>query len=144
MKKLLVVFALLVTGFLQAGSGKAIVPHWTSYDSNGQRSTLYISNITGNDLEVTVTFYSNTGTVIGSTDLTYTNWANSDTRVEAGETALVSVHKSTWDYGYAVIEWNNISTDDNAVGLVAHAFYSVSDADRYGRYAIPINLGQPF
>lgn len=139
------VFTFFTIGQALAGSGKAIIPHFTANSATDGKCVYFISNITPNDLEVSVTFYDQNGTVV-TTGITYTNFITSNTEIAAGKTGIVTINPSSWKYGYAVIEWNNTSIDDDVLGLVAHGYFDQQDgssnAEAY--YAIPINSGSAF
>ncbi|CAM2007636.1 hypothetical protein [Acanthopleuribacter pedis] len=124
-----------------AGSGKAIVPMWYSHTS--QVTALYISNIAGNDVDVTVTFYKKDGTVATST-ITQNNWINSNLSIAANTTANIIITSTTEEYGYAVIEWVNRGSDDDTIALVAHGFWGKALSTKESGYAIPVNDGKPF
>ena len=122
-----------------AGSGKAISPMW---DITSTRTCyIHISNITTHNLQVSVTFYKNDGTTVTS-GITYNNLQSSNTVLNAGNSAFIQIDAAaTSQYGYAVIHWSNdVSSEDDVVGLVAHGFCSGSD----NRYAVPVNNGMPF
>ncbi|QTD53498.1 hypothetical protein [Sulfidibacter corallicola] len=140
-----VVFSLCSTYQVLAGSGKAIIPNFSANSATDGKCVYYMSNITPHDLEVSITFYDQNGTVITS-GIVYTNFINSNTEIAAGSTGVVVINPTPWKYGYAVIEWNNKSTDDDVLGLVAHGFFDQQDgsdnAEAY--YSIPINCGAAF
>jgi len=117
-----------------AASGKAIVSHW-SYEGSTPNA-IYVTNITDNDLAVSVTIYNKDGGVVNPT--TVTNFQNSNTEVAAGKTGYVTVQSS--NYGYAVIQWTNLGTDDDVYGLVAFA----QRGNTTWHYAVPVNSGNPF
>lgn len=138
-KNIILACLLLVSCNVYAGSGKAIIPHWLS-DTISQHSAFYISNITGHDLQVQVTFYKEDGTAISPT--LYTDFAAANTEIPARSSAhVVMQYASGHAYGYAVIEWQNKSTDDDTVGLVAGGYRTVGTTRIY---SIPVNNGVPF
>lgn len=124
------------------GSGKAIVPNYGSIGgASPQESNVFISNITQHDLTVTVTFFKQDGTKL-TTNITYFNFQNSDTEIGAGKTGYVHVTgTASWTYGYALVEWKNKGTDQDAVGLVAQA--QRQEGTLWG-YGIPVNQGLSF
>lgn len=137
MYRIIVLFVALIscsTAF--AGSGKAVVPHV------GKKSQIWISNITSNDLKVTVTVYNDLGNVI--TSHTYYGFQASNTEIVAKGTGYVVLSDSEPVGGFAVIEWENIGTDDDAFGLVAHANRSNSGTGFAWRYGVDVNSGMPF
>ena len=136
--------AFLTMGHAIAGSGKAIVTHWSSNNSADHKHGLHISNISCNDVEVTITVYDETGSKVTS-GISYTNFANSNTEIQANKTGIVTIDTSTWHYGYALIEWQNKGTDEDAVALVAYAHHIQKDgAVVEGYYGAPVNCGNPF
>lgn len=125
-----------------AGNGRALVPHWAAHTTGDGSTTsfnLSISNVTDHNLQVSVKFYAQNGALV-SQNLNYTNWQNSNTVVGAHQTAGIQV--TYLDKGYAVIEWSNQGTDDDAVGVIAHANRYASTS--HWSYAVPINGGLPF
>lgn len=141
------VFILLFMQPLFAGSGKAIVSHWYAFDdgrSNTQHSNFFISNITQNDLVVTIKLYDKDGTIYSS-GLTYNNFQNSNTEIGAGKSVNFKINASTNSreyHGYAVIEWKNKENDDDLVGLVAWGDWQQDTPQR--AHSIQINNGNPF
>ena len=141
--KLLFLSSILWSGISIAGSGKAIVPYW-DIAPNGQQTNIYISNITGHDLEVKVTFYTLDGSEYTGPTIHYKNFDNGNTVIAARKSAFIYVSNppngTPYQYGHAIIEWHNQGNDNDTVGLVAHGW----KADPAGRAAIPINMGSPF
>jgi len=122
-----------------AGSGKAILPHWAASANDGNRTYIVASNITDHTLDVAFKFYGEDGTIVSSSNLSYKNFVNGT--LGPNQTGLVYVLTPSSNIGYAVIEWKNVDGDDDAIGLVAHGFrYSGS----YWTYGIPVNNGLPF
>lgn len=121
-----------------AGSGKAIVPHWTG--GNNSDTSVFVSNLSRHNLVVTITFYDQTGTV--RTAENYYGFVSGNTEIAAGGTGYVNIGQAgVIGQGYAVIEWKNRSGENDTVGLVAHAVRGRADA---WRYAIPVSGGAPF
>lgn len=56
--------------WMTAGTGSAILPRWYSYGSGTttDRTFLYVSNITGSSISVTITLYDKQGAVIQDGD----------------------------------------------------------------------------
>lgn len=140
-KTVLFLFALSSVFSTFAGSGKAIVPMW--YSNASQITALYISNISSNDVDVTVTFYKKNGTVATST-ITQGNWINSNQSIGAQTSANIIITSPSEEYGYAVVEWTNRGTDDDTIALVAHGFWGKAVSTKESGYAIPVNDGKPF
>ncbi|MCW8928947.1 MAG: hypothetical protein OQL19_01765 [Gammaproteobacteria bacterium] len=126
-----------------AGSGKAISPHWSGDDSTTSPTYIFISNITDKNVNVSVTFYGDDGTVIPVT--TYTNFINGNTQLAPRATGRVKISPPVRTNGYAVIEWENEASDDNIVALVAHGYrVMVNSTYRRADITIPVNNGMPF
>ena len=145
-KYTLALFALALFSTAFAGSGKAIIAHANANDTTGSTTVYYISNITGHDLEVTVTFYDQNGNVTTS-GVSYSNFITGNTEIAAGKTGIVTFAPTTWLYGYAVIEWNNTGTDDDVLGLISQGFSQKRDVTTgqiYARFGVPINSGEAF
>lgn len=140
--KLFTILATLVTAQTFAGSGKAILPHWGS-NTTSQATFVHLSNITDNNVSVKITIYDKDGTVLAPS--TYTNFSNGDSEIAAKSSAYISIRSSSWDYGFALIEWENLADHDNAIALVGHAYrvdHNTSTAR--SNSAIPLNNGLPF
>lgn len=130
-----------------AGSGKAIMPHWYAYNrqsaNNVQNSYIWLSNISQNDLIVKVTVYKSDGTKY-TNGVTYNEFYN-NTEIKAGRSAYVKIGAVKSDqshHGYAVIEWENHTGEDNVVGLIGWGNWEQNSL--YKSFSIPINNGMPF
>ncbi len=144
LKKLqLIVLLLLPACFATAGTGKAIVPFWNAGTTIYHQTDIYITNISNNDVEVTVTIYKKDGTALTS-GVTYVNFSASDTKILARNSGYVRINPTTSGFGFAIIEWNNTGSDDNTVALTAYAMFLKFNATVEGVAAIPINQGLPF
>ncbi len=137
--RLAITTAFLLPTLAFAGSGKAIVPHWNSAVANTP-TYVFISNITDNYINVTVTFYDRNGNTVPVT--TYDNMTS--TQIYPNQTGRVTLTPTVFDFGYATIEWENVQGDNNTVALIAHGYKLVQETDRANAYAIPINNGMPF
>ncbi|BCB26934.1 hypothetical protein SKTS_18200 [Sulfurimicrobium lacus] len=126
-----------------AGSGKAIVPMFgaDTTQPDWQRTNIFLSNITTHALNVQITVYQEDGTVVPSSSLTYVNFQNSNTQIGAGKSAYLKIDTVGWHFGYAIVQWQNSGTDQDAVGLVGAA--QRQQALEWGHY-IPVNNGIPF
>ena len=134
--------ATLSIGQAFAGSGKAIVPHWTA-NSGDRSSHIFISNISATSVNVSVSFYGKNGAKLSPS--TYNNFTVANTQLAAKSTGYVSIDNSGSDWGFAVIEWSNLEGEDSSVALVAHGFREVAKSTSVsGNFAIPINNGMPF
>ncbi len=136
------VFSLLTLPVI-AGEGKARLPHWYGEDL-GMRTFVYLANITDNPVKVSVTFYGKNG-AIQTQGITYNNFSNGNTELAANSSGYIKMEPPTEDYGYAVIQWENLSGDENIQALMAHASrITVNGPSWRADVAIPINNGMPF
>ncbi|XOV81040.1 MAG: hypothetical protein ACFHVJ_08825 [Aestuariibacter sp.] len=141
--KFLGVFVLLFSQLALAGSGKAIVPHWAGQAPGASPTVIYLSNISNNNVDVTVTFYDKMGVALSPT--AFDNFISSNTQIAAGNTGNVQIKPSSFNYGYAVIEWKNEGNDDDTVALVAHGYRSTTNSStRRSDFVISVNNGLPF
>lgn len=150
LKSIITIFILSISPYTaSAGQGKAIVSHWYAFNNgtgNYQNSNFFISNITHHNLAVKITLYNKDGTIYSS-GLTYNNFQNNNTEIGAGQSVnfKITAGVSPTDvYGYAVIEWWNLGTDDDVVGLIAWADWSDLTPSYPTGYSIQINNGNPF
>lgn len=139
----LLLFAVFVSCSVFAGSGKAIIPHWSG-DINGGASTyIYLSNVTDNTLNVKVTFFDDNGIEVSA--YTVGNLINNNTQLAANSTAIINVRPPSRRTGYGVIEWSNLYGDNDTVGVVAYAErIVVNNGTRRADIAVPVNQGLPF
>ena len=122
-----------------AGSGKATLPHWGSPEA----ANLFISNITPNHINVNVTFYDKAGNKLPPT--TIGNFVNSNSQLAPNSTGFVAISTSSFDYGYATIEWTNEQGDDDVVALIAHGYRVIKNTSSLrSDIAVPVNNGMPF
>lgn len=135
-KALTVILGMVFSVSVFAGSGKTVVPHWMSTGITA--TSVWVSNITDHTLDVTITFYDMHGNALPA-DLFY-NFQNNNTQIAPGSTGYVTIHADSW--GYAVINWNNIGSDDDTYGLVSYA--QRSDGTTNWRQSIVVNDGRPF
>ena len=149
-KALFLLAFILSAAVSHAGSGSATLPFSTYYRSGSYFSatTVYLTNITENNIKVTITFYSKDGSVLSSSLVSFDNWINSNTELGAKTTGYALLNSATTggpDYGKAVIEWENNSGDDDAVALIGYVV--VSDVSSYGgltKSDYQIKGGNPF
>lgn len=140
MKRKLLTAIFLLTSFTAiAGSGKAIMPSWGSSGTSNQ-AYIYISNISENVVNVTVTFYGKDGTKFSPSS--YTGFSSGN-QLLAKTSGYVSLSLSSFNYGFATIEWVNANGDDT-VALVAHGHRVAGVSGGKSILAIPINDGRPF
>jgi len=126
----------------QAGSGKAIVPQWGSAGSSLVTQIL-VSNITNHYLAVGVVFYGQNGSPV-TNGVVYNNLSN-NTIIAPNNSAYVQIqNQPSLSYGYAIINWQNQGSDNDAIGLVAQAFRDNNNGGVYSEASIPINNGLPF
>jgi hypothetical protein len=121
-----------------AGSGKALINGWRISPTEGTWSSVYVSNISSHNLNVTVKFYNQSGNIISPALIT--NIPNGI--LAAGQSGSFNISPDTCDcYGYGVIVWSNIGTDNDSVGLVSFAEQSAHNGQRS---MMPINRGEAF
>ncbi len=146
--------------------GGAVIPHVLYRNVSASERMVpayFISNITAATITVRIRFYDKAGALITddgvatSGTIRGTNVSSYDDNITgtpasvefdlgANDTGFIQLlGTSTTDYGYAVIDWEQLDSDVT-VGLVAHGYVdSIISADTtYWRYAIPINGGLPF
>lgn len=149
-RKLCLIFFLTLTTLSFAGSGKGILPYWgasgVSTDTNYSVYILNLTNISDNDVDVTVTFYKKDGTLLSSTHQSFYYFSANDTTIPAHGTAQINIsHSGGWEQGYAIIQWENTnSSEDNSVALVALGTYVHRNTGIEARQSIMVNQGQPF
>lgn len=157
---LTLVLMLSVGGDAFAKSGSAVTPYVKSrYTSSSSYAHfhVYVSNITSSSINVSVTFYDESGTIVTDGDDspstgsirndtgTVTNWDDAPTSssvsftLGGNETTAIHFRPSSLTSGYAIIEWSQ--DGDNVVGLVASIL-----REHYGDgFSVePINNGLPF
>ena len=140
MKKLLTFLTLLsISLAANAGSGKAMMPVWGASGSSSQ-AYIYISNISDNVVEVTVTFYGKDGTKYNPT--TFSNFT-SGSQLAGKTSGYVSINQYPFNHGFATVEWENVSGDD-AVALLAFGHRVAGVSGGRSIISIPINNGLPF
>lgn len=161
MKKSVIILAIVlltvlgVFGVASAKTGSAVIPHYTThtYSSTDRvRTLIYVSNITDQPIAVEMTCYQNDGTILkgagtyinGVDVLNFADSTNGSVTftLDAHQTGLIILQDGNQFKGYGTIEW---SQDSDAVyGLVAHGYGAYQVTGNDGRYAIPINNGEPF
>lgn len=170
MKNLIMLFMLMgligLASTAQAKSGSAIVPMGDTFYTSTTHyyfKHLYITNITGSNIDVKVTFYDETGSAVQDGDDsattgairydvgTLTNWDDNATNASVSftlggnDTSRVVFVPTSHKYGYAVIEWSQ--TSDEILGLLAmldFEYYYNSTEKFYFTNNVPINNGMPF
>ncbi|KJY78937.1 hypothetical protein [Vibrio nigripulchritudo] len=123
-----------------AGSGSAIIPHWSTHNHGTHIS---ISNITSNPIHVEVVFYGMNGEKIAPTSTSIEGHI-----INAKSTRHVTVKKGAnlnqHNQGYGVVYWKNINEDDDSVALVAHGHRVTTNGNHHGQHTIVVNQGLPF
>lgn len=160
----ILLFTACITSIAFAGSGSAVVPmFYVITNANGSQAHpwLYMTNITDDDITVTVTYYDRLGTILSDGEDSQTaglirgvNLNNYDGSLAgASATFTISPNNQGIIYlqpavgdpsrtGSALIEW---SQDSNArVGLIAHQLTFTSDPNGPARYSVCVNGGLPF
>jgi hypothetical protein len=154
-----------------AGSGKAIIPgSYINYAASNNYVSLgtFLSNISDNTIEITVTLYYKSGSIVyepgtsvwGTNCSSYTEATSSSDGytmicdLESKKTASLGLTprhfgSSTSEYIFGIIEWKNkYATDDDDVALVANAnyvrTYSDSGKQSQSNHSVMINNGLPF
>ncbi|HYC05509.1 MAG TPA: hypothetical protein VED40_19615 [Azospirillaceae bacterium] len=123
--------------FAQASSGNADVSHWVC--GPGAVSTdIYVTNTSAVDLTVSVSFYGRSGAAVTS-GISYANFTGST--LQAGKTGYARITCSTWDYGYATIQW---SGNPARHPLLAYGVRSWTTSNGYSEASIIINDGKAF
>ena len=143
MKKFLATLTLMIlTLGAYAGSGKAIVPNWGYNGTYATHTQVYISNPTAHTLNVYFTAYKSDGSALST--VTEEGQISNNT-LAAGKSGYFAIPASPGsNFGYAEITWSNQGSDEDLVGLVAHAVVYKDDSVLNLAYSIPINNGQPF
>lgn len=142
MKKLIATLALLIiSASAYAGSGSAVVPYWAYNGTTVKHSQIYVTNITGATLTVTLTAKHHDGTSF--TGYTEEGSLSSGT-LAPGKSGYFAIPAGAGSsFGYAVIEWE--STGNEQRGLVAHAIVRQegSSSPNFSN-AISVNGAIPF
>jgi hypothetical protein len=169
MKKLIMLFMLMgligLASTAQAKSGSAIVHMGDTFYTSTTLyyfKHLYITNVTSSNINVTITFYDDTGAAVQDGDDstttgsirkdvgTVTNWDDNATNASVtftlggNDTTRINFVPSSHVYGYAVIEWSQ--TSDEILGLLAlleFEYYYSTDKFFYSDN-VPVNNGIPF
>ncbi|GAA6168466.1 hypothetical protein [Sessilibacter corallicola] len=132
-----------LANFAYAGSGSAILSHWSGQASTNTSTFLYLSNVSDNTINVSVTFYDDFGNPTPATS--FSNFINGDTQLSPKSTGQILIRPPSRKNGFAVIEWSNLYGDDNQVALVATGLrIVVNSSSRRADTIIPINDGKPF
>lgn len=146
-------------------TGKAVIP--TYYRGNADYTEFWIANITDEPLDVTITLYNQTGSVVtddgipstgaitvGPLGLDFTSLDYNDNNTGSTATFTLDGHcslqlrlnmtsESTERYwGYGIIKWEQDSTALQGLVVSGGRLYSY-DTLR-ARYAINVNGGLPF
>jgi hypothetical protein len=153
----------------QSASGSAVIPPYTAQSGTGldRDVQVLVSNITGSDTTVEITFYTSTGGIlyeasssptagriayaVGYSAGTYVENASSGPSVSFTLAAystmtfkLTTPHPGTYEEnGYGVIRWNKANSDDIHC-LVARAANNMSLNGSLVESLVPINNCQPF
>ena len=165
MRQLFVVVLIFLATPLYAGQGSAVLPFYRSYlvDSNNASSCMfYMSNVTDETIDVKVTLYNKTGSVIvdeTSSSITsgrfrggnVTNWNDNPSdgsitfSLQAENTGFIYIGTESSEYGFGKIEWT--SSGSSVYGMVAHGFYTEYKNETIvikSRFSIPVQNGLPF
>ena len=149
-----------------AGSGSAIVPFWQSQfvgQLNRSQTVLWLTNVTGQRVNVSVTFYDRQGNIVTETDVVgdpvdgvfraLNADLNYDEAPQGASVAFTLLGRNSanlsintpFEFGYAVVEWRKNNSDD-PVALVGYALVDVFNdpLSRHLGQSIPVNQGLPF
>lgn len=149
-KYLLLIVALCGASISFAGIGKAIVPITQTYYVSGTDyigSAIYVTNLTNHSIRLYVTFYGKDGSIMPASFVNYYNLTNANTEIAANSTGNIYIQPtsaSALNYGKAIIEWENLSGNDDTIALIAHAQIHRLSAAGDARSNVPINNGMPF
>ena len=132
MKYLLFAISIFFSQFAVSGSGETIIPNWLV---STHQSSLDISNITDNSIEVRVKLYDRDGSIVDMENL----FGQEDTFIiDPKSTIRLTLQHSDAHYGFGKIYWSNVSRDkDDAIALLA-SFYSRQEGKTL------LNQGLPF
>ncbi|MCY7294980.1 hypothetical protein [Alteromonas sp. a30] len=143
LKNLLLLVSLLISKITYANTGKAIIPHWSGETSSQTFTSVYISNITDHIIDVSVKFYGDDGAAYSATH--FDNFLNQNTQIAPKSTARVIMKPANRISGFAIIQWSNISADEDVNALMAHGIVvRANDGTKRTDISIPVNNGLPF
>lgn len=162
MKKTIKALSLLTALFSTASiaaSGSALIPHFLSHKLSNFYSYFYVSNITSEPVDVTITFYDQDGNIItdqGNSSSTgyfrgyyYSSYAeppvDSSIKLTIGpqKTTTISLQSYNTKSGYGKIEWSQAGTETRTA-IIAHGRSYRNKSGYEGSYTIPINNGIEF
>lgn len=145
-----------------AGSGSAAIPHFFSSSGGGGYNTLYLhfSNTKSSSIDVTLTLYNKTGSIItddGSATagaIQADNVSNySDNNSGSTVTLTIPAHSSSmisyqWNsskqYGFGLVEWRNDTKDETSMLAQGYTFNANTNTNERMAYVVTINGGLPF
>lgn len=159
LRNILATSLLVFTGQAVAANGSALIPNYLTDSGSNFYSYFYVSNITSEPVDVTVTFYDASGNIVidtgnsptagpfrASNYATYsesTSGSSVKITINAQGTTTLSLMPFLNKNGYGKIEW----TQDNSevrTAIIAHGRSYRSISGYEGSYAIPINKGIEF
>ena len=134
MKYFFLALTLFFSQFANAGSGKALIPHWESASS----VILFVSNITNNPIEVNLKLYDENGDSVHLDEVGLSSQFVLEPKASAKFTSKGK--ELYWKFGFGSISWKNLSADENEVAITA---VTETYSGHRGKL-IMINNGQPF
>ncbi len=160
MRSLLLLSILLAcfTHKAYAANGSALIPHFTSYSSGSFESYFYLSNITNQEVEVSVTFFNNQGTLITDNNainsghiraynvIDYVEPASGKTatfKIPPRGTATIRVMSSLNTEGYGKIRWEQADSERRRAMLAFGKFFRNAAGLEHSA-SITINNGRSF
>lgn len=150
--------AMLLSFSAQAAQGRAAIPNFV-VDSSGFWTYLYLSNITGNDLEVEVDLYNMDGTMMqdnnsatsGKVTMSPQTLINSYSEnngntasfvIGPHQTISINLAPGTFNQGHGFIRWKQDGTRRKA--MLAQGRVYRGQSSREFAWSIPINGGKTF
>lgn len=157
--KYVVLLNLFVSSLALASAGNTILPHFLSNKASAYTTTVYLTNITEENIDVTIQLFDESGVLItddngmnsghirklGATPTAYSENVAGETvtlTIAPRATFTLSIQPTLNEIGHGVITWQQ---DSNAVkGLVGQAKTYRVLSGREMMHAITINAGLPF
>ncbi|MET2900079.1 hypothetical protein ABXV22_17400 [Vibrio rotiferianus] len=130
MKYFFLVLTVIFSQFANAGSGKALIPHWNAL----HQSYFFISNITNNSIEVGIKLYDSDGKIINLEEVGLSN----QVIIEPKTTKKLQTKTYLNKFGFGSISWKNVGTEDDEVAI------TVAVQEYNQRVFFMLNDGQPF
>ncbi|WP_010451334.1 hypothetical protein [Vibrio rotiferianus] len=132
MKYFFLALTVIFSQFANAGSGKALIPHWHTSTS----AWFFISNITNNPIEVRMKLYDQDGNIVNLEEV----GLSSQFILDPKTSKWLKTQKYINKFGFGSISWKNLGSDDDEVAITAA--YEHLGGHR-GKFLM-LNSGQPF